>query len=96
MATIYLSEAPSPPMFCVGRSSNFVSSESDQIQNVKLLQNMVSNTTREGGGGVLVNQREGERGNRGEFRSQKLVVENAYMTECTPEIGYLQSINSVC
>ncbi len=36
-----------------------------------------------------LNQREGERGNR----SQSL-LENTYMTECTQEIGYLQSINS--
>ena len=40
-----------------------------------------------------MNQREGERGNRGEYRSQSW-VENTNMTECTQEIGYLQSINS--
>jgi hypothetical protein len=36
-----------PPLlgFCLGWSSNFVSSESGQIQSVKLLQNMVSNRT---------------------------------------------------
>jgi hypothetical protein len=36
-----------PPLkgFCLGRSSNFVGSESGQIQNVKLLQNMVFNRT---------------------------------------------------
>jgi hypothetical protein len=37
-----------PPLlaFCLGWSSNFVGSECVQIQNVKLLQNMVSNRTR--------------------------------------------------
>jgi hypothetical protein len=39
-----------------------------------------------------MNQREGDRGNRGEYRSQ-IWVENTNMTECTQEIGYLQSIN---
>jgi hypothetical protein len=46
-----------------------------------------------GKGGGKLNQREGERGNRGEYRSQNW-VENANMSECTQEIGYLQSINS--
>ncbi len=46
------------------------------------------------GGGVVANQREGERGNRGEYRS-KSWVENTNMTDCTQEIGYLQSINSL-
>jgi hypothetical protein len=45
-------------------------------------------------GGVL-NQRERERGNRGEYKSQS-GIENTKMTECTQEIGYLQSINSQC
>ncbi len=45
---------------------------------------------REGGGEL--NQREGERGNRGEYRSYSC-VENTNMTECTQEIGYLQSTN---
>jgi hypothetical protein len=45
-----------------------------------------------GEGGEL-NQREGEKGNTGEYRSQSW-VENTNMTECTQEIGYLQSINS--
>jgi hypothetical protein len=45
-----------------------------------------------GGGGEL-NQREGERGNTGEYRSQSW-VENTNMTECTQEIGYLQTVNS--
>ncbi len=40
-----------------------------------------------------MNQREGERGNRGEYRSQGW-IENTNMTECMQEIGYLQSINS--
>ncbi len=37
----------SPPLlgFCMGWCSNFVGSESGQKQSVKLLQNMVSNTT---------------------------------------------------
>jgi hypothetical protein len=39
-AGVYLSEAPTPP-----RSSNFVGSESCQIQSVKHPQNMVSNRT---------------------------------------------------
>ena len=36
-----------PPLldFCLGWSSNFVGSESGQIQSVKFLQNMVSNRT---------------------------------------------------
>ncbi len=37
-----------PPFFlgfCLGWSSNFVGSESGQIQSIKLLQNMVSNRT---------------------------------------------------
>jgi hypothetical protein len=37
--------SPPLPGFCLGWSSNFVSSESGQIQIVKLLQNMVSNRT---------------------------------------------------
>ncbi len=37
-------------------------------------------------------QREGERGNRAEYRSQSW-VENTNMTECSQEIGYLQSYN---
>jgi len=42
---VCLSEAPSPSLlrFCLGWSSNFVGSESGQIQSVKLHQNMVSN-----------------------------------------------------
>ncbi len=43
----------------------------------------------------MVNQREGERGNREKHRSQSW-VEDTNMTECTQEIGYLQSINSLC
>jgi hypothetical protein len=44
---VYLSEAPSPPQFFVwgGLPSNFIGSETGQIQSVKLLQNMVSNRT---------------------------------------------------
>jgi hypothetical protein len=38
------------------------------------------------------NQREGKRGNSGEYRSQNWVL-NTKMTECTQEIGYLQSIH---
>ncbi len=44
-------------------------------------------------GGRELNQREGERANRGEYRSQSW-VENTNVTECMQEIGYLQSINS--
>jgi hypothetical protein len=47
---------------------------------------------KEGGGGEL-NQREGVRGNRLVYRSQSC-VESTNVTECTQEIGYLQSINS--
>jgi hypothetical protein len=36
-----------------------------------------------------LNQREGERGNRSHS-----LLENTYMTECTEDIGYLQSIKS--
>jgi hypothetical protein len=39
-----------------------------------------------------LNQSDGERGITGEYRSQSW-VENTNMTECTQEIGYLQSIN---
>jgi hypothetical protein len=42
---VYLSEAPSPPRFFLEWSSNFVGSESWQIQSVKLLKNIVSNRT---------------------------------------------------
>jgi hypothetical protein len=38
-------------------------------------------------------QRKGERGNRGQYRPQSWVEKNN-MTECTQEIGYLQSITS--
>jgi hypothetical protein len=31
-AGVYLSDASSPPRFCLGRSSNFLGSESGQIQ----------------------------------------------------------------
>ncbi len=40
-----------------------------------------------------MNQREGERGNSGEYRSQSW-LENTNMTECKQEIGYLKSNNS--
>jgi hypothetical protein len=43
-ADVYRSEAPSPPRFLLRWPINFVGSESGQIQSVKLLQNMVSNT----------------------------------------------------
>ncbi len=49
--------------------------------------------TGKGGGGHgmggELNQREGERGN-----ISQSWVENTNMTECTQEIGYLQSVNS--
>jgi hypothetical protein len=79
--------------------SNFVGSESGQIQSAKLLaeyglqQNPVPHREGWGGGGEL-NQREGERCNRGEYRSQSW-VENTNMTECTQEIGYLQPRRSM-
>ena len=46
MAGVYLSEAP-PPLLgvCVGWSSNFVGSESGQIQSDKIMQKMFSNMT---------------------------------------------------
>jgi hypothetical protein len=44
-AGVHLSEAPPPPPFVLGWSRNWVGSESGQIQSVKLLQNMVFNTT---------------------------------------------------
>ncbi len=43
-----------------------------------------------GRGGGELNQREGERGNTGEYPSW---VENTNMTESTQDTGYLQSIN---
>jgi hypothetical protein len=46
-----------------------------------------------GRGGGELNQREEERGNKEEYRS-KSWVEDSNMTECTQDIGYLQSINS--
>jgi hypothetical protein len=48
---------------------------------------------REKGEGGELHQREGEGGLRGENRSQGC-VENINMTECTQEIGDLQSIKS--
>jgi hypothetical protein len=45
-----------------------------------------------GGGEGELNQRKGKKGNKGN-RSQRW-VENTNMTECSQEIGYLQSINS--
>ncbi len=41
-------------------------------------------TQGKGEGGGVLNQREGERGNRGEYRSQSW-VENSNMIECTQE-----------
>jgi hypothetical protein len=88
----------------MGWSRNFVGSESAQIQSVKFFKNMVCkrtpyspltyciHTVSQGRGGEL-NQRDGERGKKGEYRSQSL-FENTNMTECTQEIGYLQSIDS--
>ncbi len=49
--------------------------------------------TGKGGEGWELNQREGERGNREEYRSQSW-VENTKITEWTQEINYLQSKNS--
>jgi hypothetical protein len=83
-----------PPLlgFCLKWCSNFVGSESGQIQSVKLLQNMVSNTTQyppssntlplytvlDTGKKGSGNQREGERGN-----SSQSWVEN---TNCTSSL----------
>jgi hypothetical protein len=45
-AGVYLSARPNPLLgFYLGFSSNFVGSESGQIQSVKLLHNMVSDRT---------------------------------------------------
>jgi hypothetical protein len=44
-AGVYLSETPSPPRFLFGVVKQFLGSESGQIQSVKLVQNMISNTT---------------------------------------------------
>jgi hypothetical protein len=44
-AGVYLSQAPSPSRSFLGCSSNFVVSESGQMQSVKLLQNMVYHRT---------------------------------------------------
>ncbi len=41
----------------------------------------------QGWGGGELNQREGERGNRGGYISQSL-VKNTNMTECTQDFGY--------
>jgi hypothetical protein len=41
-AGVNISETPSRPRFCLGWSSNFVGSESGQIQSGQLLQSMVS------------------------------------------------------
>jgi hypothetical protein len=45
--------------------------------------------TGKGKGGGELNQREGERVNRGEYRSQRLVENTnmSYMTDCPQEIG---------
>jgi hypothetical protein len=40
-----------------------------------------------------LNQRQGEKGNRGEYSSKSWVA-STNMTECTQKTGYLQSINS--
>jgi hypothetical protein len=43
--------------------------------------------TRKGGEEGELNRRKRERGNAGEYRSQRW-VENANLTQCTPEIDY--------
>jgi hypothetical protein len=45
VAGVYLSEVPPLLGFCLGWCSYFVGSESGQEQSIKLLKNMVSNTT---------------------------------------------------
>jgi hypothetical protein len=62
------------------------------LHTVNLIQYTYSHREEEEGGRKL-NQREEERGNTEEYRSQSW-VENTNMTEFTQEIGYLQSINS--
>ncbi len=74
-AAVFICLRPPPLLnLCLGWSSNFVGSESGQIQSVKLLQNTVSNRTqhhpsqilsvytilwhRKGVGGRELNQRE--------------------------------------
>jgi hypothetical protein len=59
---------------------------------VYTLNSMVIHTGKGRRGGEL-NQREVEKGNMGEYRSQNW-VENTNMSECTQENGNLQSINS--
>ncbi len=75
-----------PPLqgFCFGRTSNFVVSESGQIQECKLPAEYGLQLKPIPRGEL--NQREGERGNRGEYKSQSW-VEITNMTECTQDIG---------
>ncbi len=69
-------------------------------QNLYVLRNINNryinsyiHTGKGGWGGEELNQREWERDNREEYRSQSW-VENTNMTECTQKIGYLQSVIS--
>ncbi len=73
MESVYLSPSLSRLLFGVARSSNFVGSESGQIQCVRKV------------GGEL-NQREEERGNREEYRTQSW-AKNTNMTECTHKLA---------
>ncbi len=84
-----------PPLigFCLGSSSNFVGSESGLKKNVKLLPNMVSNTTQHPPpppshtlsvqsvlwlwGGGKVNQRVGQRGNSSQSWTVSRTVRSA-------------------
>jgi hypothetical protein len=45
--SVYLSQAPSHPMFLFGVVKQFVGFESGQKESVKLLQNMISNTNQQ-------------------------------------------------
>jgi hypothetical protein len=58
-----------PPLlgFCLGWFSNCAGSQSGQIQSVKLLIKSTYSHWEVGGGRGELNQREGERGNRGEY-----------------------------
>jgi hypothetical protein len=104
VAGVYLFEAPSPPRFSfdvvsgqiqsVKLMQNWSPTEPDIPPTLHCIRTYSIHSHREGGGrGGELNQREGERGNAEEYRSQSL-IEITNMTECTQETGYLQSTNS--
>ncbi len=101
-ADIYFFQTPPPLLgFFLGRWSNFVGSESGHMHSVKLLQYMLFITPDIPALYTVhkftctYSHREGGRVNGEEYRSQSW-VENTNMNECTQEISYLQSINSLC